>query len=194
MEHAPWIGERYGKGIDGQRLLLFGFSHYGTLDEGEDGPDLTNHVMRTWGLGGEIPFFNTLASYFGADDPAAFFPRVAFANTLPRSVGDEEEKFADGDVAALAEVGDRVRRLIVELDPDTIVVFTAKGWRQFPQYDDRVDGGWLDVPGYKPIEFGGYRRRSPGPAMAYGLRHPMMAPWRIMRASVEAIMAVPRPR
>ena len=189
MEHAPWIGERYAEGIDGQRLLLFGFSHYGTLDDGRDGPDFTNHVVRTWGLTGGIPFFKTLAGYFGTMPVEEFFQRIAFANTLPTSVGDEDDKYTAGDEAARAQVGDRVRRLIVEVDPDKVIVFTTKGWGLFPPFDDRAVDGQLAVAGRTPIPFGGYRRRRDGHALAYGLRHALFAPWEMMHHSVQAIMA-----
>lgn len=135
------------------------------------------------------PFFNALAGYFGDFDAATFFSRVAFANTLPRSVGEEDEKFSFGEPTVRAEAGERVRRLVRSIDPDKVIVFTAKGWQLFPHYDDRDSGGWLPVPGYGDVEFGGYVRERPGYAMAFGLRHPMMAPWKMMRDKVSAIMA-----
>lgn len=188
MEHCPWIGDRFADGIEGQKFLLFGFSHYGAYDDGHDDSDFTNYVIKRWALTGEIPFFNTLAGYFGFTDAAAFYPLVAFANTLPYSVGDEDNMFTDGDAASLRLVEARVKRLVLEVDPDKVIVFSAKGWRLFPAYDDRSEDGILEVGGRKPINFGGYSRKAGGYSLAYGLRHPMMAPWQMMHDSVRAIL------
>ena len=191
MEHTPWIGERYERGLDERRLLLFGFSHYGANDAGNDDADFTNHVIRSWALDGQIPFFNTLAGYFNRSDAADFLHQVAFANLLPRSVGDKDEMFSEGDEDMQSEVDARVRRLVREIDPDTVIVFTTKGWRLCPPFDDRDKGDWLSVPGHDAVEYGGYRRTRTGCAMAYGLRHPMMASWNMMHAKVAAIMSAP---
>lgn len=189
MEHAPWIGDQYQTGVEGQKLLLFGFSHYGWYDDGSDDEQFTEYVMRRWVLQGDIPFFNAISSYFGFDRSRDFYAKVAFANTLPFSVGDEDKKFSDGEEAAITMVPDRVRRIISQIDPDKVIVFTAKGWRVFPAFDDRSSDGQLEVIGRKPIGYGGYSRRGQGYALAYGLRHPMMAPWQMMRDSVMAVMA-----
>jgi len=189
VSHRPWIGPRFYDGLNGQRFLLFGFSHYGFYDEGgRDDDEFTNFVMERWALKGEIPFFNAVASYFGFVDVSDFYSRVAFANTLPNSVGDSDNKFSFGDEESRSAVEGRVRKIIFDVDADKAVVFTLKGWTLFPSYDDRDQDGILEVAETNSIHYGGYKRKSGGYTRTFGLRHPMMAPTQKMRAVVTAIM------
>ncbi len=187
-EHELWKGDLFKDGIESQRLMLFGFSHYGSYENGSDDANFTNYAIKRWALKGELPFFNRIAGYFGFTDVSAFLHRVAFANALPRSVGDEEDKFSAGDERSQAAVPDRVRRLLHEVNADKAIIFSKKAWTLFPLYDDRQDDGVLEVEGYSPINFGGYRRSEGGFTQAYGLRHTIAARWDMMHASVQAIL------
>lgn len=190
IQHQPWVGPDFERGIDGQTYLLFGYSHYGTLNaKVADDESFTVEVMKRWGRTGETPFFNAIASYFGFEDPAAFYDRVAFANVLPFSVGGEEDKFAYGEQAALDAVPQRVREIMRDVDADRAIVFSAKGWAQFPKYDAGGEDNVLTVDGQPDRTFGPYERRSSGYCTAYGLRHTMIASWDMMHQTVRTIMA-----
>ena len=197
MQHEPYVGAQYESGLNGQKLLLIGFSHYGAYDNGTYGAIIDDHesftkaVFDRWVWDRKLKFFNNIASYFGYDDNRNFYRQVAFANTLPSTVGDSGNKYSNGTIAQRKFVPDRVKWLIKKTDPDKIIVFTKKGWSLWPWYDDMKEGedGVLPVPGHNHINYGGYERPSNGFARAYGLRHPQGASFDMMQATVKAVMA-----
>lgn len=185
VEHRPWIGERYGEQPKGARLLIAGFSHNGHNEGGTDDDGFTERVVADLGVGGGQAFFNSIAGYFG-EEPAIFWQRVAFFNTLPSTVGDH--RYAAGTQAQRDAVEPRVKRIIGEVRPDRIFVFTRKGWRMWPGYTGQLTDGTLRVPGVDEIDCGTYAHAD-GEAVAFGLRHPQFARAADMTAIVSAALA-----
>lgn len=186
VEHLPWIGDRYASQPAGGKLLIAGFSHHGRFsDTAEDNEDFTNQVMYRWALNGGLRFFNAIAEYFG-EQRIAFWSRVAFINTLASTVGDE--RYSDGSPEQRAAAKPRLLRLIDELRPDRIFVFTAKGRKDlWPDYTGHLKNGTLPVDGVGEVECGTYAHPD-GEAIAFGLRHPQYAVTADMRASVAAAL------
>ena len=196
MEHAPWIGDDYWDQPKEQRFLIAGFSHHDRYDPGKenearieaaDDPDFTCNVFRRWVFTGELPFFNVIPSYFG-EGLESFWNKAAFANTLPTTVGDAEEKFSDGTPEQRAAAGPRALRLVETLRPARVFVFTTKGWRDlWPHYTGHVPGRSLKVDGAGEVDYGSYRHAD-GDALAFGFRHPLFAPTSRMTAQVQAAL------
>lgn len=193
IEHEPWIGRNYADGIEGQRLLIAGFSHYGSYSDGHAGAEFTNYVMRTWALKGQIPFFNHIASYFGFASGCAFWDRVAFANTLGTSVGEDIYSF--GTEEQRDAVQHRVLRLLAQmpLPPQKAIVFSKKAWPLWPPFTATQSAILRTQIGYE-VEYGGYRTGKGQETLAFGLRHPQFASFDRMQGSVRSIIAVPLPR
>ncbi|NJR80366.1 hypothetical protein [Sphingomonas corticis] len=67
MQHEPWVGSNYAGGLDGQKVLIVGFSHWGELEK--DNPMITKEVVNAWAQGDEnAPFCPRIRSYFGNPD------------------------------------------------------------------------------------------------------------------------------
>ena len=186
IDHRPWIGTRYWQQPVGFRHLIAGFSHNGRFSEDvDDDPAFTERTVEKFGGGGH-QFFDAIAGYFG-EAPAAFWPRVAFFNTLPSTVGDD--RYAYGTPEQLAAVAPRVRRIIGATKPDRIFVFTTKGWRDmWPDYTGKHRNGTLRVDGVGEVECGTYAHAD-GESIAFGLRHPQYARTADMKAIVAAALA-----
>ena len=187
IDHRPWIGERYWSQPKGHRHLIAGFSHNGPFSPAvKDDPAFTEQTVAELGIGGEHPFFNSIAGYFN-EQPATFWSGVAFFNTLPSTVG--EDRYAFGTSEQLAAVKPRVLRVIAETKPDRIFVFTSKGWnKMWPDYTGRITDGTLRVLGTGEVDYGTYSH-SDGEAIAFGFRHPQYARVDDMKELVSAALA-----
>ena len=189
MEHKPWIGPNYDAGFNGSKLLVMGFSHWGRYSDTEiDNPEFTRSVMTRWAIPGEIRFFNTVARYFRADQPSDFWNNVAFANTLPTTVGDEDERYSAGTSEQRAIAPDRTMRLVAELKPDHIFVFSKKGWVLWPDFTGTLRNGTLRVQGVGEYDAGTYAHGD-GEAIAFGFPHPQFTPVDPAIRAVAAAMA-----
>ncbi len=176
------------KPIEGKKVLVVGFSHWGRYSDSEqDSPDFTNSVMCQWVLDGQILFFNAIASYFKHDSVKEFWNSVTFANTLPTTVGDEDERYSAGTPAQRAAVPDRALRLIADLEPDRVFVFTKKGWNLWPDYTGTLRDGTLRVEGAGEYDAGMYRHHG-GEAIAFGFPHPQFTPIEPKQKAVTAAM------
>jgi len=135
IEHRPWIGPDYRRGIDGQRVMIVGYSHYLREDTDQDGAteDIINRITikrETWGA-----FFTAIPKYFDFDDRVEFWNRVMFFNFIPECVGSKEKKFANGTSGQVERARERFVRLIRDAKPkpDRVLVLTTKGWRHCQQ-------------------------------------------------------------
>ena len=187
IDHRAWVGPDYAEQPAGAKLLIAGFSHHGRYgDAAEDHPDFTIKTVEELGVGAAHPFFNSIAGYFG-EQPAAFWSRVAFFNTLPSTVGND--RYAYGTPEQVAAVERRVLRVIEETRPDRVFVFTAKGWnKMWPDYTGRVKDGTLRVLGIGEVDYGTYAHAN-GEAIAFGLRHPQYARTEDMKELVANALA-----
>lgn len=141
VRFLPYCGDRYWDGMDGQRILLLGESHYrkeGMSDSLEVTRPFTRDVFR--GMAEPIrhtddgPFFKALDSVLTADgqpdaqDAADAWTRVAFANLSQAFAGSQanqrprnEELLAGGDVL--------VEEILPILKPTVVLVLGRTTWR-----------------------------------------------------------------
>ncbi len=147
IEHLPWRGCQYGQ-LDGQKIAVVGYSHW--LDAGDrDHPDVTRDVIecvmedREWA---NIAFFRQIRDYFGYSTHRDFWPCVAFFNFLPDCVGDEAERYRHGTEQQIERGRERFPRLLNELKPAKVFVFTRRYWALRPHNLDDLDEG--DLPEY----------------------------------------------
>ena len=183
MQHAPWVGPDYERGIDGARVLIAGYSHW---SEEPDTEDFTQRQVAFWVAGDEpSPFGPRLRAFFAVDDPAAFWNGIAFFNTLPRLVGGPEQRYADGDEQQRREVHGRVLDVIAEVQPDRVYVFSRKAWRIWPDYTGSLRDGTLQVAEAGEFDAGSYKHAR-GEAVAFGFMHPQFSAVASTRAAVRA--------
>ena len=199
-EHLPWIGADYWAKPLEDRVLIVGFSHWGEYDP-EDGdslsrpddPNFTINVFKRWVRKDEIQFFNSIADYFQAEVRSAFWDGAAFANTLPTSVGLEEERYSKGSGEQRAAAEQRALLLVSELRPGRIFVFSKKAWAHWPDFTGTLKDGTLRGEGFPETDCGTYEHAD-GEAIAFGFRHPQFAPKSQMMAGVAAagLYALPK--
>lgn len=185
IQHRVWIGTDYDKvGINGEKVVIFGFSHHGEDEKAEFTVDLMDSAKR-----GEIVFFNQLAGFFGRDSTDGFWDEVAFANTLPCLVGSLEARYAPGSAAQRAAVPARIRAILSELKPCKALVFTKRGWDIWPAFDGIVPEGVLRANDGEEIWFGSYRLQDGSTTLAYQIRHPQFARSAQMVSMVQTALA-----
>lgn len=141
VRFLPYWGDLYWDGMDGQRILLLGESHYrneGMSDSLEVTRPFTRDVFR--GMAdpnrrpGDGPFFKSLDSVLTADwkpdaqEAADAWRRVAFANLSQAFAGFQanqrprnEELLAGGDVL--------VEEILPILKPTVVLVLGRTTWR-----------------------------------------------------------------
>lgn len=192
IEHIPWQGEEYESGVAGQRIAIVGYSHH-RKREHPDSPSFTEDVVRQV-ISGDLKtdsFFPRVPGYFGYDDRAAFWSRVLFFNFLPDCVEDEE-CYRPGNPSQIARGQERFLRIIREKEPDKVLVFTTKGWRDCPQTREQ-DAGRARTPlgANFPNNFSwGTYAADHHIIMAFGLRHPQGAIGQLMRDAVQSVLAM----
>ncbi len=185
FEHAPWIGASYEAGIGGKRVLVVGYSHW---SEEADRTDFTQDQVQQWAAGEEpMPFGPRLRTFFGDADAFTFWNSIAFFNALPSLVGGADERYADGTPEQIAAIGPLVLRLIAELEPDRIFVFSKKAWKRWPAYTGTLTEHTLLVDEVGAFDAGSYRHGR-GEAIAFGFNHPQYSPVAPTRRAVTAAL------
>jgi hypothetical protein len=190
IEHRPWKGSNYESGIGGKRIAIVGHSHYGDVDY----ELLTCTIVQGVIQGNEaLRFFTSIRNFFGYSSHAEFWNRVVFFNYLPSCVGTASERFAVGSTEQIAVAKKRFVRLVGQLQPAKVFVFTNsddKGWQTFPETDQEKAGGeTLPLQGFTGFRWGTYTVDD-HVATAFGLRHPQWADGNLMRRAVEHILAI----
>lgn len=184
-EHAPWKGSKYEEGIAGKRVVIVGYSHWS--DE-TDRDDFTQAQVETWAAGEEPqPFGTRLRQFFGDAAASTFWNSIAFFNALPSLVGGADERYADGTPDQVAAIGPRALRLVAELEPDRVFVFSKKAWRHWPDYTGALKEHTLLVDEVGAFDAGSYRHAR-GEAIAFGFNHPQYSPVAPTREVVTAAL------
>jgi hypothetical protein len=194
IEHLHWRGDSYESGIQGQRLAIVGYSHWGS-DEGANA-DFTRtcvkRVMSGW-KHNSTRFFTSIQNYFGFEDPVNFWEKVVFFNFLPNCIGDENDRFGLGTEAQNHRGQQRFLSILRAERPHKVFVFTTKGWRSCPETREEINSPdhapldfGIDFPGFSwgTYDVGGHI------AAAFGLRHPQGADGELMRKVVQHILEV----
>lgn len=186
--HAAWTGEEYAHGIEDRRVLIVGNSHW--LSENEEDTEretlkvIENVVSGHWS---DIAFFNHIRDYFGFARHADFWPRVAFMNYAPWSIGVGSQKYAhlNGDMVPAAK--ERLAREVARLTPDLVYVFSKKIRWALP------DMSYRDEPLPLPDSRVGTLPDALSTRIVL-LQHTQGAPKRKMIESVQAALALPQIR
>jgi hypothetical protein len=190
VEHQPWKGVAYEQGIDGERIMIVGNSHYGESDS----DDLTCKIVSEVISGDQaLPFFTNIMKYFRYESHHEFWTRVVFLNYLPERIGNASERYGLGTDEQVNRAAVRLIRLIGGLKPTKIFAFTnsdGKGWQTFPKTDQEKAGGQtLPLKGFNGFRWGTYTVKG-HVAIAFGLRHPRGADGETMRRAVQHILAI----
>lgn len=169
MQHEPWVGSGYKRGIEGARVLVAAYSHWS--DE-PDTAEFTKREVLKWAGGDEPePFGPRLRAFFSINRPDEFWNRIAFFNTLPRLVGGPKERFEQGDQNQRREASRRVLDIIDAVQPDRIFVFSRKAWHIWPDYTGSLKNGTLRIADVGEFDAGTYKHPR-GEAVAFGFTHP----------------------
>jgi hypothetical protein len=194
-EHTPWRGQQYGLGIGGQRFAIVGYSHHRKPDEA-DHNGFTEDVVRDV-IGGNLKgdsFFAAVRGYFGDDDKEAFWNRVMFFNFLPDCVGVTHQRYMKGTKEQIIRGKERFFRVIrEEQPPHKVLVFTRKGWNDFPRTSEQ-EAGKERIPlgtNFDPKFSWGTYACDDHIVMAFGLRHPQFYSATLMRLAVQYILQMP---
>ncbi|HQT89688.1 MAG TPA: hypothetical protein PK677_14265 [Acidiphilium sp.] len=182
FEHEAWVGENFGKGLNGHRVMIVGWSHWGNEEEdiGTNGC-IQKVIDEEW----RIPFFTQIRGYFDHQDHALFWPQVMFINFLPSLVGGAEQRFGQGTLEQRQTGQERFLRLIDEKLPHKVLVFTSRRWA-FPHFDDSENLS----PNFPMFLKSKYKIGSHEAAIFF-LRHPQGARKEIMQAAVQYIIGMP---
>lgn len=143
VRFIPYCGELYWEGLDGERVLLLGESHYrkeGLSDSLEVTRPFTQDHFREMALpvrkGGDGPFFKALdlvlvgQQDFDLQEAADSWKRVAFMNLSQSLAGSQANHRPRNE--ALREGGDvLVRDILPMLRPDVVLVLGRTAWRLF---------------------------------------------------------------
>lgn len=194
ITHLPWVGERYAEGLNGKRTALIGYSHW-LGEDWENTPSLTRDVVAKFVEGDRISFFSRITSAFedaglcsGRDD---LWQRVAFFNFIPSIVGGPELRYAVGTKQQAAAGRQRFLAFLDRHAPQTVIVFTTKGWRAFPDTIESAKGDplpWLDPVRWPDrYDWGTYENARGQQTKAFALMHPERS---IRRELAEALAAI----
>jgi hypothetical protein len=190
IEHNEWINKPiYERGIDGQRIAIVGYSHYLARDK-KDSETVTEDTIHCVLDGKRWSFFTNISSYFD-DGSADFWNKVLFFNFIPDAIGEHANRYGSGHEKQLERGRDRVERLIARYSPDKLLVFSRKGWCEFPSTLEEANKKDLYSLSSDPsFTYGTYLYKH-GITMAFGLRHPQFATADKMRRAVKEILSMP---
>jgi hypothetical protein len=194
IEHTPWRGQNYRLGIGGQRIAIVAYSHHRKPEE-DDHDGFTGSVVRdviTGKLKGDSLFAQVMG-YFRYDHQATFWNLVMFFNFLPDCIGVTDQRYEKGTKEQIDWGKERFLRIIREkYPPHKVVVFTSRGWRDFPR-TSQEEAGKARIPlgtNFPKFSWGTYACDD-YIVMAFGLRHPQYASGQLMRLAVQHILKMP---
>ncbi len=185
IEHEAHIGPEYHSGIDGQKVAIVGYSHWGDVEEDNNSGTqvcVRNVMSGKW----RIRFFTQIRGYFQFTDHTLFWNRVMFFNFLPDCVGGPNERFGHGTPEQRKRGQERFLRLICAERPHKVFVFTKRWWA-FP--DATTKDKPLDDP-FSSFCQRTYRKEDLA-VPAFLLRHPLGANGELMRSVVSHIRTLP---
>jgi len=193
VEHDPWCGPNYKTfGLKGQRIAIVGYSHHRCETE-PDTNAFTVETVRRAISHDDMPFFAKIRSYFGYEHSGDFWNSVLFFNFLPDCVGTTDRRYAYGTSEQIERGRARALQLFREYSPERALIFTTKGWHEFPPTREEAAGGSCTPLGteFARFSFGTYGVGD-HVVIAVGLRHPQYANDDLMKRAVERALALPR--
>jgi hypothetical protein len=184
FEHHPHQGPDYFYGIEGNKILIVGNSHW--LSKGEaDHADITRQVVENVTSGKwRISFFSRIMLYFGFSNHDDFWRRVAFINYVPGAIGIDDERYnhirSGADVEHARE---RFLRVIRDLKPDFVLIFSKKIRWALPALET------LPLAGGLPDAHMGLLKEGDHTATVFLLRHPQGARSSEMVSVIQSILS-----
>lgn len=134
----PWIGSGYSTGINGEKILILGETHYDEEPFGDqDGDsDYTQKVVsKILHSKEQIRFFKVIGELF-YDDWTTIWNQVAFANLIQFVI----EKGSQPTPCQISTVTAFYKYLNI-LKPDKAIVCSSRAWFiWFKKYIDNTDG------------------------------------------------------
>lgn len=129
----PWVGTHYANGINGQRLLVLGESHY-SEDPRNAYPRLTRDIVGRVVAGERFPFFTKLGSVIQmSTKPTAFsWQAVLFYNFVQQLVGAHAR---DRPTEAMWAGGfEPLTAVLTEHQPSAVLVAGGGTWGGLSRY------------------------------------------------------------
>jgi hypothetical protein len=132
----PWVGTQYASGINGQRLLVLGESHYSD-DSRNAYPQLTRDIVARVVGGERFPFFTKIGSVIErSTKPTTFsWQAVLFYNFVQQLVGAHAR---DRPTEAMWASGfDPLMAVLTEHRPSAVLVAGVGTWGGLSRYFPR---------------------------------------------------------
>jgi hypothetical protein len=189
IEHLHWQ-RKDQSGIEGQHLMIVGYSHY-TQKNDRDHEDFTKAAVNKVIYGDDRKYggamFSSVPRYFGDfANRGDFWKKVDFFNFIPNSFSDQT-KYANANSEQNEIARSRFRRILCEERPDKVFVFSRKAWRACQ--------GTLQKAALDCVILASESDRNWGTFVmdntiipVLGLRHPMLANAEKMRAAVQEFL------
>lgn len=186
IEHAEWVGARSDEGIQGQRIAIMGFSHWG--ETSDDWPGFTQHVIQEVCKGRSHTFFDRIQEYFEFQKAKDFWSRVVFFNFIPDLIGGGESRFAYGSLDQHERGRERFLQIVGRRRPEKVLVFSRKAWDSMGAFREADPQARPLGPEF-PASFGwGTYERDGHVAAAFGLRHTQGAVTEEMTRAVRRVL------
>lgn len=187
IEHTPWTRELMDGTIPSE-IAVVGYSHY-RKESDIDHDRFTLTVMENV-LSGEQSgdaFFSAVPNYFGHADRTAFWRSVHFFNFVPEAFLDTQ-KFATATSKQNEFARSRFLRLLENLMPDKVFIFSRKAWRECPITVEEETGGACTSLICNPRDNWGTYTIKGKSIRVCGFRHPLFARTEQMRAAVHEFL------
>ena len=129
----PWVGAHYANGINGQRLLVLGESHYSD-DSRNAYPQFTRDIVGRVVAGERFPFFTRLGGVIQMSTKATAFSwqAVLFYNFVQQLVGAQAR---DRPTEAMWANGfDPLMAVLTEHQPSAVLVAGVGTWGALSRY------------------------------------------------------------
>lgn len=129
----PWVGNHYASGINGQRLLVLGESHY-SEDARNAYPRLTRDIVERVVGGERFPFFTRLGSVIQTSTKTTTFSwqTVLFYNFIQQLVGAHAR---DRPTEAMWASGfEPLTTVLAEHRPSAVLVAGVGTWGGLSRY------------------------------------------------------------
>ena len=166
----PWIGEKYHQGINNEKILIFGESHYfgETFDNTQVESDLTPKALS------EIienrkkyKFFINIGQLFN-EDWTHVWDKVAFANLIQHVFTNPNEQPGTEHIATVIAF----YKYLDLLKPDKVIVSSSRAWcNWFSKHIDTKDGVELIKGAKIGISHVFKFPHSSGTSLAIGINH-----------------------
>lgn len=140
-EHRCWRGNNYrSAGINGQRVAIVGYSHYGDEDGYDDEQFTVDVLEKVISREFNIAFFTSIRNWFGFADHSDFWHRVVFFNYIPNAIGDARHRYAFGSPEQNEHARRRFLDILARETPQKVFVLSKKALSALPPTEEEKAG------------------------------------------------------